>query len=239
MALVLVSPAMSAAPPGRGVWIVVPAYNEAPRLGATLTRVCARWPDVVVVDDGSTDATCDVALAHPVWLLRHPLNAGAGAATRTGIEFALSRGANVVVTLDADGQHDPADVERLIAPVLEGRADLTLGSRFLGTTVGMPASRRLLLRAAIWFTWLTAGVKLTDAHNGLRSFSRDAAIRIRITQSRMAHASEIIAQIRTLRLRCVEVPVTVTYTAGTLAKGQRSSGAFKIVLELVLGRIVR
>src|SRR6516165_5169777 len=90
--------------PDAGVWIVVPAYNEGPRLGTTLAGLCAQWPNVVVVDDGSKDDTAAVAARHGVWLLRHVVNRGQGAALQTGVDFALARGAKVLVTFDSDGQ---------------------------------------------------------------------------------------------------------------------------------------
>jgi hypothetical protein len=114
--------------------------------------------------------------------------------------------------------------------------DVALGSRFLGTAVDIPPSRRLLLKLAILFTTLTERVRLTDAHNGLRVLTADAAARIRLQHDGMAHASEFIQQLRDLRLRYVEVPVTVRYTEYSRSKGQSSRGSLGIVTELLLGR---
>lgn len=222
-----------------GVWVVVAAFDEETRLPATLRSLCARYPDVVVVDDGSTDSTFASALAHPVWTLRHPINCGQGAALRTGIAFALARGARVIVTFDADGQHDAAGIPLLVGPIVEGRADVVLGSRFLGRTVGMPWTRRLLLKAGVLFTRIFSRVRLTDTHNGFRALSREAAQRIRFAQDRMAHASEIVDQLSVHGLRFCEVPVTVRYTEATLAKGQNPWNAIKIAGELLLGRLMR
>lgn len=222
-----------------GLWVVIAAYDEASRLPATLRGLCPRQADVVVVDDGSSDSTSEAALAFPVWVLRHPINCGQGAALRTGIAFAVERGAAIVVTFDADGQHDPSEIARLVAPIAEGRADAVLGSRFLGEAVGIPWTRKLLLGAAVLFTRLFSGVRVTDTHNGFRALSRLAAQRVRFVQDRMAHASEIIDQLRVHHLRFCEVPVTVRYTAGTLAKGQSSWNAIKIVGQLLLGRLMR
>jgi glycosyltransferase involved in cell wall biosynthesis len=222
-----------------GVWIVVAAYNEGRRLGATLKELCPHYGNIVVVDDGSTDDTAAAALAHAVWLLRHVINRGQGAALQTGIDFALGHGAAIVVTFDADGQHAAADIARLVQPIRQGRADVVLGSRFLGHAVGMPWGRRLLLKLGVLFTRVVSRVRVTDTHNGLRALSRGAAQRLRITQDRMAHASEILDQVRLLGLRYCEVPVTVRYSADSLAKGQRSRNALAILGELLMSRIMR
>ena len=221
------------------IWIVVAAYNEADRLEATLRDLLRLGHSVVVVDDGSTDDTRAVAAGLPVWTLRHPVNCGQGAAIRTGIAFALDRGADVIVTFDADGQHDAADVAGVVAPIADGRADAVLGSRFLGRAIDMPQSRRLLLAAARWLTFLVTGVSVTDPHNGMRALSRRAAGAIRISHDGMAHASEIVEQLASLRLRFCESPVTVRYTAATLAKGQRPWNAVRIVGDLIAGRIMK
>ena len=218
------------------VWIVIAAYNEGGRLVSTLKSITGQ-ASIVVVDDGSSDNTFEVASSLPVWVLRHPINCGQGAALQTGIDFALAHGAEAIVTFDGDGQHDAADLPNMLQPVLSGQADVTLGSRFLGSTQNMPWSRRLLLRLAILFTRLTNGLRLTDTHNGFRVFSRKAAQQIRIRQPRMAHASEILDQIAKHKLRYIEVPVTVRYHTSTLAKGQSSWDAFRITGHLLAGRL--
>jgi glycosyltransferase involved in cell wall biosynthesis len=221
-----------------GLWVVIPAYKETERLRNTLAELLPRYPNVVVVDDGSPDETGTVARAAGVWVLTHPINRGQGAALQTGIEFALLRGADTVVTFDADGQHDPADIPALVA-ALEGGADAALGSRFLGRAVGMPLTRRIILKLAILFTRVVSQIKVTDTHNGLRAFTRKAAAALRIRQDRMAHASEILDEVRRLGLKYVEVPVTIRYTAATLAKGQRSSDAVRIAAQFLIGRAVK
>jgi glycosyltransferase involved in cell wall biosynthesis len=223
---------------GPQVWVIIPAYNEEERLAGTLSGVCSLGYQVVVVDDGSQDNTAAVALRYPVWLLRHRINCGQGAALQTGIDFALRQGADILVTFDADGQHAPADIPRLLAPLLAGQADVALGSRFLGRTVGLPWQRRLVLRLGVLFTRLVSGLRLTDTHNGLRAFCRQAAARLQLSQDRMAHASEILDRIGQERWRYVEVPVTISYTPATLAKGQSSWNALRIAGEFLLGRMI-
>lgn len=229
------------------VWVVIPAYNEASRIGKTLFDLMAaleRAPDrvschVVVVDDGSSDATWNECQKFPVWSLKHPINCGQGAALRTGIEFALSRGADAVVTYDADGQHCAEEMDRLLDPILDGQCEVVLGSRFLGQTHNMPLSRRVLLKVAVFFTKVTTGLSLSDSHNGFRGMSRLAAETIDIKQPRMAHASEILDQIARKRLSYREAPVTVRYTTESLEKGQSTMDAARVGCELILGRFVR
>ena len=220
-----------------GVFVVIAAYNEGACLDEVVRDVRRRYPNVVVVDDGSADDTYAVARRRAAYALRHVINRGQGASLQTGIEFALARGAKYVVTFDADGQHDPDDIEVLLTPIRAGEADIVLGSRFLGDAIDMPRSRRTILRLAILFTRVVNGVKLTDAHNGLRAFSRRAAERVHITADRMAHASEMIDIVRRTGLPFREAPVRVRYTAYSLAKGQSSSGAARIIFHYLIGRL--
>lgn len=219
--------------------IVIPAYNEAPVIEGVLDRLGALGYHLVVVDDGSRDATAARARRPGVVLVSHPINRGQGAALQTGITVALALGADVIVTFDADGQHDPADIPALVAPILTGECDVTLGSRFRGRAERMPLGRRVMLRAAVWFTWLTSSLRVSDTHNGLRAFSRSAAQRIRITMDGMAHASEILEEISALKLRWREVPVTVRYSDYSLAKGQRSSDSFRIAAQVLIEKLHR
>ena len=133
-------------------------------------------------------------------------------ALQTGITYSLRQGAKYIVTFDADGQHQMSDLAAILAPILSGEADVSLGSRFLSQSSNVPPMRRVLLRAARLFTWATSGVYLTDCHNGFRAFSRRAAEKIHLKQDRMAHASELYDQIRAARLRYKEVPVSIRYT---------------------------
>lgn len=220
------------------IFLVLPAFNEAGIIADVVAAVRAAYPRVVVVDDGSTDDTAERARSAGATVLRHLLNRGQGAALQTGIEYALSRGAECVVTFDSDGQHRVEDVARLVEPIASGEAEICLGSRFLGGATEMPAVRRWLLRGAVVFTRLVSGLSVSDAHNGLRAFSRRAALEVDLRQDRMAHASELVDQIRRMRLPFREVPVTVLYTEYSIRKGQRGISAFGIVLDYLTGRIL-
>ena len=220
-----------------GVWVLVPAYNESRVIAGVVSELKQRFKNVVVIDDGSPDCTGDIAERCGARVLRHPINLGQGAALQTGIEFALSRGADFIVTFDADGQHRTADIDKLLDALNVHRADFALGSRFLGATINIPTTRRSLLRIATLFTRLTTGLALSDAHNGLRAMTRRGAMCIRLRQNRMAHASELLGQIAASGLRFVEVPVTIEYSRYSLEKGQGAGDVFVILIDLFARRL--
>jgi len=219
------------------VWVVVPAYDEGAVIGDVVGRLRVCYRNVVVVDDCSGDATGPAAGAAGAMVLRHPINLGQGAALQTGISYALERGADSIVTFDADGQHRVEDIAILMDAQLRTGAEVVLGSRFLGSAQNIPPLRRLALKLAVLFARVTSGVRLTDAHNGLRLFTRRAALQLRISQNRMAHASEITEQIHRLGLSMTEAPVTIVYTDYSLRKGQKLSNAFTILSELIVARL--
>ncbi|MGZ8389575.1 MAG: glycosyltransferase family 2 protein [Rhodoplanes sp.] len=221
------------------VVVVIAAYNEAPVIASVVADVRRASYPAVVVDDGSTDATGEIAARAGAFVVTHPVNLGQGAALQTGLDFALAQGADVIVTFDADGQHRPADIAPLIAALAANKADYALGSRFLGGAVNLPRKRRVMLAAATWFTRLTTGLDLTDTHNGLRAMTRRGASRIRLKQNRMAHASEILHQIAQGGLAYVEVPVTIEYSAYSLGKGQTLSESLAILIDLFARRMHR
>jgi glycosyltransferase involved in cell wall biosynthesis len=221
------------------MYVVIPAYNEGPVISRVVSEVKRAGYAVVVVDDGSSDATAEEARAAGAGVITHPFNLGQGAALQTGIDYAVAEGAEVIVTFDADGQHRVSDIARLAEALVEERADFALGSRFLGQAPNLPPLRRLLLHAATAFTRLTTGLQVTDTHNGLRAMTRRAAAAIRLRQNRMAHASELLSQIAASGLRYVERPVTIEYTAYSLAKGQSLGDAVLILLDLFARRLYR
>ncbi len=221
------------------VWLVVPLYNEAGVIGDVVRQAVAAFPNVVCVDDGSRDGSAERAEAAGAVVVRHPVNLGQGAALQTGFDYALrDPGMRFVVTFDADGQHQVADVETMIARLRQGEVDVVFGTRFLDDRTESGALKRLVLRLAVAWTNLTTNTRLTDAHNGLRALSRPVVERLDITQNRMAHASEIVAQIGSMRLhgrpvRYAEEPVHILYTDYSKAKGQSLWNAVNILAELI------
>ncbi|MFA6099453.1 MAG: glycosyltransferase family 2 protein [Patescibacteria group bacterium] len=222
---------------------VIPAFNEQSRIAEVLRASLSYLDGIIVVDDGSSDQTFEVAASvdsSRVTVLRHAVNRNQGAALRTGTEAALMSGADIVIHLDADGQHDPKDLPDLIKPILDGQADVVLGSRFLGVeATGMPLVRRWLLKAGRWFNILALGIskKITDPQSGLRAMTAEAARRLRFYQDGKAHTSEILRCITRLGLRWVEIPAHIKYTEDTLTKAgtNRTSDAFSIAWHLFIG----
>lgn len=221
------------------VWIVIAAYNEASVIARVVEEVRVVFENVVVVDDGSSDETSIELKKTGAWCIAHPINLGQGAALQTGIEFAIKNDAKYIVTFDADGQHSIQDVVGMLNLIKAGNTDVVLGSRFLGSAVGITQFRRFFLKCAAFFTGIVSGVWLTDAHNGLRVFTANAAKQIKIRQNRMSHASEIIDIIGSCHLVVKEYPVTITYTEYSIAKGQKLSNSFSILLEQLSSKFIR
>ena len=226
---------------GGSVWIVVPAYNEEHHIEGVIEDLQSHgYKNIVVVDDGSKDRTGFVAQEAGATVLRHVVNRGQGAGLKTGIDYALLQDASHIVTFDSDGQHMAKDIKSLMVPVQNGEVDVALGSRFLGGTTDVPLSRKILLKGSILIIWLFYGIKMTDAHNGLRVLSNDAARKINIKSNRMEHASEIINEIKRNKLRYTELPITVRYSDPRHMQGQGSyTGAVRIFLKMVLQKLMR
>lgn len=222
--------------PDSSLYVVVPAYNEAGAVGRVVGQLKDYGYQVVVVDDGSVDGTGQIARDSGATVLTHLLNRGQGAALKTGIDYALGRGADVIVTFDGDGQHRAEEIARVAEPILAGRCDVVLGSRFMDGQSQVPPLRKLVLKAGVLFTRVVSHIRVTDTHNGFRAFSSLAARQIGIRQARMAHASEILDEIGRLGLRYCEVPTRISYTDYSGNKGQSSLAAFRIVVDFLMDR---
>jgi polyprenyl-phospho-N-acetylgalactosaminyl synthase len=216
-------------------WLIVPLYNEATVIDEVLRDALTRFPKIVCVDDGSTDDSGALARAAGAYVVRHPINLGQGAALQTGFDYALQdSSASYFVTFDSDGQHQVADADAMVRRLRTEPVDVVLGSRFLDARTKPGLLKRTVLRLAIVFSNLTTGLRLTDAHNGLRAFNRAALGTIRIRQNRMAHASELVSQIGKAKLRYVEQPVHIVYTEYSKSKGQSVWNSINILVDLTM-----
>jgi len=192
------------------VFIVIPAYNEHKVIYDVVSGLSHLPYSIIVIDDGSDGSLYNHLHATKVIYLRHKINLGQGAALQTGIEFALSQGAEYIITFDADGQHSPDDIEKLLSTIKNTNVDVVLGSRFLDTaSSNMSFSRKVVLHTGRIINYFFTGLLLTDAHYGLRGFKASAAAKIKITENRMAHATEILNQIKRNKMLFKEVPVNI------------------------------
>lgn len=225
-----------------GVWIIVPAFNEASVIGDVVADLRAVFDHVVCVDDGSRDDTAEVALRAGAHVVSHPVNLGQGAAIQTGVEYARRQpGASVFVTFDADGQHRVDDVRAMIDRMSAGDVDIVIGTRFgAGKDKQIPPLKRMILRAAARLSPSSQRLGLTDSHNGLRVFDRTVADHLNLTMSGMSHASEFITLIAENHWRVVEQPVEIVYTEYSMSKGQPLLNGVNIVFDGFLrGRMRR
>jgi glycosyltransferase involved in cell wall biosynthesis len=216
------------------ITIIIPAYNEARWIKKVVEEVRAAGFQTVVVDDCSKDETAALAESAGAAVLRHVINRGQGAALRTGTNWALENGAEIVVHFDADGQFRVSDIERLVKPLAAHEAEVVFGSRFLDNTTKLPWSKKnLIMPLARLANKILFDAELTDPQSGFRAFTADVGREIKWRQDRMAHASEILGEITRRRLRVVEVPITVVYHEF----GQGFSGGFKILRDIFIKKL--
>ncbi len=226
---------MTVSPPASNAVVVIPLFNEAPVISEVVQRARQAFSLVVCVDDGSTDASAEHAEAAGAVLVRHPFNLGQGAALQTGISYVLqATDVAYLVTFDADGQHQVQDAQAMVARAVHDNLAIVFGSRFLDARTTPGRLRRIVLKTAVWITNQQTGMRLSDAHNGLRVIRRDAAARLDLRQNRMAHATEIVLQLGRTRLPWAEHPVHVLYTDYSRAKGQSLINSVNVLIDSIL-----
>ena len=194
------------------VLVVVPAHNEEASLPGTLAEVREKAPgvDVLVVDDGSRDGTSRVAREHGVVVVRHPVNLGVGGALQTGFLYGFEHGYDVVVQLDADGQHDPAYLSVLLAPVLAGRCDVSIGSRFVASTgYRAPWNRKLGMLMFSGIVRLALGRPIHDTTSGFRAYNRAVMRVCQFDFPKDFPDAPLLIALARLGFRLEEVPVVM------------------------------
>jgi len=203
------------------IYIVIPAYNEEEVIAGVIDEIrSAGYENIILVDDGSTDKTQQTAKNTGVTALKHKINRGKGAATKTGIEAAKLLGADIIVTLDGDGQHNPQDIRKLTEPIANEKCDVVLGTRLIDPR-GMPRHKIIANHVGNFCTWYLYGLWVTDSQSGFRAYSRHSAEVINTRSDRYEYDSEVIREVRKYRLRFREVPITVRYTEYSMGKVQK------------------
>ena len=220
--------------PAASTWVVIPLYNEATVISGVIRDLLPVFPHVVCIDDGSRDGSGEIARAAGAHVVTHPINLGQGAALQTGFDYCLERGADYVVTFDADGQHRVVDAIAMLDRARDENLAIVFGSRFLDDRTNPGILKKIVLKTAVAVTNLTTRTKLTDAHNGLRVIRADALRMFTLRQDRMAHGTEIVVKLGRTGLPYAEHPVEVIYTDYSKAKGQSLLNSVNILVDLII-----
>ncbi|MHA3723405.1 glycosyltransferase family 2 protein [Leucobacter sp. HY1910] len=215
-------------------WVVIPLYNEATVIAGVIHDLLPVFTNVVVIDDGSSDGSGAIARAAGAHIVTHPINLGQGAALQTGFDYALERGAEYVVTFDADGQHRVIDAHAMLERAQAEKLAIVFGSRFLDDRTKPGILKKIVLKTAVAVTNITTRTRLTDAHNGLRVIRADALRMFKLRQDRMAHGTEIVVKLGKTGLPYAEYPVEVIYTDYSKAKGQSLLNSVNILVDLII-----
>ncbi len=222
--------------------IGIPAYNEEKMIGKVISSLPKRLLgvdriDVVVVDDGSIDRTREVAESKKVIVLHHIINRGLGGALKTIFAFALPRNYDILVTFDADGQHESKYISDVIKPILSQKSDVVIGTRWKSKT-HVPFSRRLINQLANILTFILYHIWTSDSQSGLRAFNNKAINKIKLQTDGMEVSSEFFKEIKSNKLRFSEISINPVYSDYSLNKGQKLSNAPTVLINLLL-RLVR
>lgn len=222
----------------KNVFVVIPVYNEEKVIRQVIDEV-KRSGDytVLVVDDGSEDNTYAICRSEEdIIVLHHRINRGKGAAITTGLAAANKLKAQIVVTMDGDGQHDPKDIHALIAPIINDGFDVTLGTRMCNP-IGMPYVRRIANHIGNFFTWIFYGARVSDSQSGFRAFSMRSVLILSIKADKYEYDSSVIKEINHNRLRYKEIPVKVRYTDYSIGKKHQQGfiNGLKTLFRMIWG----
>ncbi|MGF7119161.1 glycosyltransferase family 2 protein [Methanobacterium oryzae] len=222
----------------KSIYVVIPAYNESKTIKSVIEELKDRNLNMIIIDDGSQDETYGIA-KNSIYntngsIYRHVLNRGLGAALKTGIDAALANNADIIVTFDADGQHDPNDILNVCKPIIEGKVDVVIGKRDFEE---MPISKKYGNQIMNTLTRIFYGIHVNDSQSGLRAFSRYAAGFLDINSRGYGVSSEIIGEIKKHDLKLEEVEIKTIYTDYSMAKGTNLNVGLKILFKLIIDLI--
>ncbi len=223
-------------PTNWNIYVVMPAYNESKTIKKVIEDLKDRNLNMVIIDDGSHDETYKIASdsiykSQIGYVYRHVINRGLGAALETGIKAALERNADIIVTFDADGQHDPDDIIPVCKPIMENKADVVIGTRNFEK---MPASKKFGNTVMNLITRIFYGIHVNDSQSGLRAFNRKAADFLDINSRGYGVSSEIIGEIKKYDLKVEEVEIKTIYTDYSMSKGTNLAVGLKILAKLII-----
>ncbi len=224
----------------RDTWLIIPCFNEGPVIQEVIEKARETFPNIVAVNDGSSDDSAARIHAGGAHLVNHPVNLGQGAGIQTGVEYARAQpGAEYFVTFDADGQHQVKDVVRMVGRLREEPVDIIVGTRFGRPRAAddqVPWIKRVVLKTVVMLSPTTRRLGLSDAHNGLRVFNRKVAEEMNIRMNGMSHASELVNMIDQKGWRVAEEAVDILYTEYSMSKGQSLINGVNILADGLLAR---
>ena len=229
--LQVLPPEREATGASKRVTVAIPAYNEERFIGSVVIQALRHSPDVVVIDDGSSDGTAYIAEKAGAKVLRHGQNKGKSEAVNTALAWARRNGSDALVFIDGDGQHRADEIDQVLGPVLRGEADMVVGSRFMGIKSRIPAYRRVGQHALTLFTNVAATVPVSDSQSGFRAFSRRAVEALHFNGTGLSVESEMQFQAREHGLAITEVPISVVYAEK--AKRSPVSHGMQIISNLI------
>jgi glycosyltransferase involved in cell wall biosynthesis len=218
------------------IFVVMPAYNEEKVIGDVIRAVKKKYKNIVVVDDGSSDKTSQVSRDAGARVLKHVINLGVGGATNTGILYALKKDADVIATVDSDGQHSIDDLEKVIEVIVRGEADICIGSRLLSSQ-DMPFFKKLGNKALTTITNLISGGKVSDSQSGMKAFKASIFKHLHSDESGYGICSEIVILAEENDLRVKEIPIKVIYTEYSKKKGTTVFTGLRIIKNLIFKRV--
>lgn len=216
--------------------VIIPAYNEEKTIREVVKSIPesigGTKPVIIVVNDGSRDFTAQYAKRAGAIVINHRINMGVGAATATGFEATKRLEVDAMVTLDADLQHDPRDINKLIKPIIKRQANVVVGTR-LNLPKGMPWHRKMGIKLFNLITYIFYHIKTTDSQSGFRAYDKKAIRLINIHTLGYEFCTEIFGEIRRHKLKFVEVPIKTIYTKESRRKGQPAINGINIMIKLL------
>lgn len=220
------------------VSIVIPCYNEEKVIKKVIKDIKNEgWKNIIVVDDGSTDNTLQKAKEEKVFALRHVINRGKGAAVKTGLEFAKTKDADIVVTIDGDGQNNPKEIKKMVKKIEEG-FDVVMGTRFKKKKNKIPTFNKLANRFANIFIFIVYGIMVSDSQSGFRAYGKKALKLLDLKMDRYEFDSEVIREIARNKLKYTEIPIDVFYTNYSKSKKQKQNlvNGIKTMIRIILSQ---
>ena len=211
------------------VIVGIPAFNEEKNIGPIITNLKKKYDHILVCDDGSSDSTAVIASDMGANVVKHSKNLGYGSAIKTIFNEAKKTDCDILVTFDADGQHQISEIDNILQPILENTADIVIGSRFLGKTKNLPKYRKFGIKTITGLTNVMTGSNISDSQSGFRSYSQKVLQEISPIESGMGISTEILIKATNKKMRITEIPITISYENNTHSKEPISHGTSVVI----------